>query len=151
MLENGATTLWERWESLTGPGMNSHNHPMMGSVSAWFHKYLGGINPDPGVPGFKRIVIRPYPLGDLKWLRAEYKSPYGLIRSSWSKDNGILTLKLTVPVNTTARVYIPARDEASVTVGGKQAKLAEGVGLLGTQEGTSVFEVGSGDYEFAAS
>ena len=151
MLANGATTLWERWESLTGPGMNSHNHPMMGSVSAWFHKYLGGINTDPDVPGFKRILIRPYPLDNLTWVRAEYKSPYGLIRSSWSKDNGILTVKITVPVNTTARVYIPVRDEASVTVGEKRTATAEGVKLLGTQEGTTVFEVGSGDYEFAAS
>jgi alpha-L-rhamnosidase len=151
MLANDATTLWERWEPLTGPGMNSHNHAMMGSISSWFHKYLGGINPDPDEPGFKRIVIRPYPLGDLTWVRAEYKSPYGLIRSSWSKDNGSLTLKFTVPVNTTARVHIPARDEASITVGEKRAAMAEGVKLLETQEGTSVFEVGSGDYEFVVS
>ncbi len=86
ILTNEATTLWERWESLTEPGMNSHNHPMMGSVSSWFHKYLGGINPDQDMPGFKRVVIRPYPLGDLKCVRAEYRSPYGLIRSSWSKE-----------------------------------------------------------------
>jgi alpha-L-rhamnosidase len=151
MLANGATTLWERWENLTGRGMNSHNHPMMGSVSAWFHKYLGGINPDPDAPGFKRIVIRPNLFGDLKWVRAEYESHYGLIRSFWSKENGTLTLKLTVPVNTTAKVYIPTREEAHVTVGGKRAATAEGVKLLGTREGTSVFEVGSGEYEFAAS
>jgi alpha-L-rhamnosidase len=151
MLANDATTLWERWESLTGPGMNSHNHPMMGSVSAWFHKYLGGINPDPDAPGFKHFVIRPYPLGDLQWVRAEYRSPYGLIRSSWSKQNGVLSLKFTVPVNTTARVYIPARDEASITVGEKRAAMAEGAKLVDTQEGTIVFEVGSGDYEFSVS
>jgi alpha-L-rhamnosidase len=130
--------------------MNSHNHPMMGSVSAWFHKYLGGINPDPDEPGFKRIVIRPHLLGDLKWVRAEYESPYGLIRSSWSKGNGALTFKVTIPVNTTARIYVPARNEASISVGGMQAATAECVKLLGTQEGTSVFEVGSGDYEFVA-
>jgi alpha-L-rhamnosidase len=148
MLANGATTLWERWESLTGPGMNSHNHPMMGSVSAWFHKYLGGINPDPDEPGFKRVVIRPNLLGDLTWVRAEYESPYGVIRSFWSKDNGTLTVKCTVPVNTTARVFIPARDAASITVGERAAAMAEGVKLLGMQEGASVLEVGSGDYEF---
>ena len=151
MLANGATTLWERWENLTGPGMNSHNHPMMGSVSSWFQKYLGGINPDPEMPGFRRIVIRPYLLGDLTWVRAEYKSHYGPIRSSWSKDNGNLTMKLTIPVNTTAKVYIPARDEASITVGERQAATAEGVKLVARQEGTSVFDVGSGDYEFVVS
>lgn len=151
MLANGATTLWERWENLTGPGMNSHNHPMMGSVSSWFHKYLGGINPDPDLPGFKRIVIRPYLLGDLKWVRAEYKSHYGAIRSFWSKENETLSLKLTVPVNTTARVYIPARDGATIALGQEQPTMVEGVKALGRQEGASVFEIGSGDYEFTVS
>jgi len=46
MLENGATTLWERWEELTGSGINSHNHPMMGSVGAWLYKYIAGMNAD---------------------------------------------------------------------------------------------------------
>lgn len=151
MLANDATTLWERWENLTGPGMNSHNHPMMGSVSSWFQKYLGGINPDPDMPGFKRIVIRPYLLGDLSSVSAEYKSHYGVIRSSWSRENGEFRLKVTVPVNTTARVYVPASDAASITVGEEQAATAKGVQSLGRQEGTSVFEVGSGDYEFAVS
>ncbi len=59
MLANGATTLWERWELMNGNGMNSHNHPMMGSVSAWFYKYLAGINVDPNAPGFKRFIVRP--------------------------------------------------------------------------------------------
>jgi alpha-L-rhamnosidase len=148
MLANGATTLWERWEPLTGSGMNSHNHPMMGSVSSWFHKYLGGINPDPQGPGFKRIVIHPYALGDLTWVRAEYNSPYGLIRSSWHRQNGVFTLKVTVPVNTTATVYIPTQNAASVTEGGKPAVAADSVRSLGSREGAAVFEVGSGDFEF---
>jgi len=150
MLDNGATTLWERWEPLTGGGMNSHNHPMMGSVSAWFHKYLGGINTDPQGPGFKRIVIRPYALGDLTWVRAEYNSPYGLIGSSWRKENGSFRWKVTVPVNTTATIYLPAQNASNVTEGGKPVATAEGVKSLGSREGAMVFEVGSGDYEFAA-
>ncbi len=148
MIDNDATTLWERWEPLTGGGMNSHNHPMMGSVSSWFHKYLGGINPDPQAPGFKRIVIRPYALGDLTWVRAEYISPYGLVASSWRKENGTFTLKVTVPVNTTATIYVPARSGSSFTEGGKPAATAEAVKFLGNRKGEMVFEVGSGDYEF---
>jgi alpha-L-rhamnosidase len=148
MLANDATTLWERWEPLTGAGMNSHNHPMMGSVSSWFQKYLGGINPDPEGPGFKRIVIRPYVLGDLTWVRAEYNSPHGLIASSWHKDNGTLTLRVTVPVNTTATVYVPVGAAANVTEGGKPASTSAAVKSLGKREGAAVFEVGSGDYEF---
>ena len=148
MLANDATTLWERWEPLTGSGMNSHNHPMMGSVSSWFQKYLGGINPDPQGPGFKRIVIRPYVLGDLTWVHAEYNSPYGLICSSWRRENGVFSLQVTVPVNTTATVYVPRLHAANVTEGGKPAATAEAVKFIGETEGEMVFEVGSGSYEF---
>ena len=95
-------------------------------------------------------MIRPYALGDLTWVRAEYNSPYGLIGSSWRKENGSFHLKVTVPVNTTATIYLPAQNASSVTEGGKPAATAEAVKILGNREGETVFEVGSGDYEFAA-
>lgn len=151
MLANHATTLWERWENLTGPGMNSHNHPMMGSVSSWFYKHLGGIKADPDRLGFKHIVICPDTLLDLKWVRAEYRSPYGMIRSSWRKDNGTLTLKCSIPVNTTARIHVSHRGGTHVTVAGQSPEKADGVRALGVENGRAVFEVGSGDYEFLAS
>jgi len=95
-------------------------------------------------------VIRPYALGDLTWARAGYNSPYGLISSSWRKENGSFRLKVTVPVNTTATIYLPAQNPSSVMEGGKPVATAEGVKSLGSREGAMVFEVGSGDYEFAA-
>jgi alpha-L-rhamnosidase len=150
MLANGATTLWERWELLTGGGMNSHNHPMMGSVSAWFQKYLGGIQTDPQAPGFKRILIRPYALDKLAWTKAQYTSPYGLIRSSWSREKGAFHLNVTVPANTTAKVFIPARNVQSVTEGGQALAKAEAVKLLGHDGATVTVEVGSGEYAFAS-
>jgi alpha-L-rhamnosidase len=150
MLDNDATTLWERWEKLTGPGMNSYNHPMMGSVGTWLYKYLAGINTDPEAPGFKRIIIHPYPLGDLTWVRSEYTSMYGVIRSAWRKEGTTFHLNVTVPVNTTATVYVPARDVSQVAEGGKPAASAAGVKWLRNENGTSVFEVGSGDYQFTA-
>jgi alpha-L-rhamnosidase len=150
MLANGATTLWERWEELTGGGMNSHNHPMMGSVSSWFYKYLGGINTDPQAPGFKRIVIHPYPVGDLTWVRSEYTSMYGVIRSAWRREGKTFRLNLTVPVNTTATVYVPASNVSHVTEGGNPAASAAGVEWMRNEDGAVIFEVGSGDYEFVA-
>jgi len=150
MLANGATTLWERWELLTEYGMNSHNHPMMGSVSAWFYKYLAGINTDPRAPGFKRIVIHPYPLGDLTWVRSQYASLYGPIRCAWKHEDNSFTLNITVPVNTTATVYVPAADPKQVAEGGRPASSAAGVKWLRNEGGEAVFEVGSGDYEFVA-
>ncbi len=150
MLANGATTLWERWELLTEYGMNSHNHPMMGSVSAWFYKYLAGINTDPRAPGFKRFIIHPDPVGDLTWVRSQYASMYGMIRSDWRKEDGAFHLKVTVPVNTTATVYVPASDPSQVTESGKPAASATGVKWVRNEGGAAVFEVGSGDYEFVA-
>ncbi len=148
MLANGATTLWERWENLAGAGMNSHNHPMMGSVDAWFYKYLAGINANSQAPGFRRIVIQPHPVGDLTWVRARYTSMYGLIRSAWWKDDKGFRLETSVPENTTAVVYVPASDVRHVLEGGKTAASAPGVKWLRNENGAVLLEVGSGDYEF---
>jgi alpha-L-rhamnosidase len=149
MLENGATTLWERWEHMTGGEMNSHNHPMMGSVGAWFYKYLGGINADPSRPGFKRIVLRPHPVKDLAWARSEYTSMYGVIRSSWRREGGALVYGVTIPTNTTATVYVPSASLESVREGGKPASGADGIKWLRNEKGYVVFQAGSGEYEFS--
>lgn len=151
MLANAATTLWERWENLTGPGMNSHNHPMLGSVSSWFYKHLGGIHCDPDVPGFKHMFICPETPAGLNWVHAEYMSPYGLIRSYWKKEDGKTVFNVAVPVNATAGICLPVGGEQHVTVGGKEASTATGVVLGKVRNGRRVFEVGSGEYEFVLS
>ena len=79
MIREGATTLWERWESLTEEGMNSQNHIMLGTVDAWFYKYLAGIQVDPNFPGWERIVIKPYPVKGLNFAGASLKTFRGLI------------------------------------------------------------------------
>ncbi|MCX5638028.1 MAG: family 78 glycoside hydrolase catalytic domain, partial [Planctomycetota bacterium] len=147
-ISRGATTLWEDWS-----GSASLNHIMLGDISAWFYKYLAGINinPDPlKGTGFKHIVIRPRPVGDITWVRAEHNSMYGPIRSSWRKENGIFTLDVTIPVNTTAKVYMPANDSESVTEGGQPANKAKEVQLVNMKDGNAVFAVGSGQYRFAS-
>lgn len=148
MLANGATTLWERWEHKTGGEMNSHNHPMMGSVGSWFYKYLAGIMPDPQSAGFARIIIRPHVVRDLKWVRAEYTSPHGQIGSFWEREDGKLKLKVRIPVNSTAKVWFPGEDPGAVTEGGAPASSAPGVTFLRKEARALVFEIGSGDYEF---
>lgn len=146
MLENGATTLWERWELLTQAGMNSHDHPMMGSVSSWYYKYLAGIRGNPAAPGFKKFFLQPNAVEGLTWVRASYRSMYGEIRSEWRRENGTFTLKATVPANTTAEVFIPDAYGASLSESGK-AILAEKIRRDGAMR---IVEVGSGDYEFVA-
>ncbi len=142
-IEQGATTLWEDWD-----GVGSHNHIMFGPVSEWFYKALAGINVDANVPGFKRIVIKPQVVGDLKWVRAKHFCMYGDIESWWRKYERKVSLDVTIPVNTTAVVFVPASDANNVTENGKKANEAEGVRFLRSDPGRAVFEVGSGRYSF---
>jgi alpha-L-rhamnosidase len=139
----GATTLWEDW----GDG-SSRNHIMFGDISAWFYQTLAGIKLDPLHPGFKHFLIRPQPVGDLKWVKAEHDSIFGPIRVAWQKDGKQFSLDVTVPVNTTATVYVPAADARSVTESGKPAGKSPGVKFLGVEAGAVVFSVGSGRYSF---
>ncbi|MDP0497355.1 MAG: family 78 glycoside hydrolase catalytic domain [Verrucomicrobiota bacterium JB024] len=107
MLAHGATTLWERWENKTDGEMNSHNHPMLGSISAWFFQYLAGIRPEVTAPGFKRFTVTPYVPAGLDNVQASYECPYGLIKVEWVREGDVFTLELEVPANTHAHVRVP--------------------------------------------
>ena len=150
MVEKGATTIWELWNGDTAdPAMNSGNHVMLvGDLGIWLYENLGGIKSDPERPGFKHIIMRPEPVGDLQFVKASHRSPYGLIASDWQKQDGVFHWNITVPANTTATVYMPAKSAESVTESGKPAVQAQGVKLEGMENGRAVFEVGSGDYGF---
>lgn len=116
MLSKGATTIWERWEYLTGDAMNSHNHPMMGSIGSWFYKYLLGIVPDFEDPGFSTFTIDPrYPDG-LDYAKGSLQTVKGKISVDWERKGRSVSLKVTVPGNATAVVYVPGKD-MPVTVG----------------------------------
>jgi alpha-L-rhamnosidase len=143
MIERGATTLWEHWEE--SDNTYSHNHPMFGSVSEWFFKYIAGIWPF-GAEGFDIVIIRPGPIGtDLTWAKGEYKSARGLIRSEWRIEDGVFHLDLTLPPGVEALVLLPACESAVIKESGEDADAAPGVSCVG-QAG---YEVGSGTYHFA--
>lgn len=152
MVEQNATTVWELWDSdKQGPGMNSRNHCSLGTIERWFFESLAGINPDPAQPGFKRIVIRPAPAGELQWAKAEYPSMHGLIRSAWRIEAGRFVLEATVPANTSAEVHVPAAPDSEVLEGDTPAGSAVGVREMRAQDGARVFEVGAGEYRFMSS
>ncbi len=148
MLEQGATTLWEHWEF--SDNTFSHNHPMFGSVSEWFYKALAGILHAPDAVGFDKILIKPQPVGDLKWARASHDTVRGRVSSAWDKTNGKFKLSIAIPANTLAEVHVPARDVSHVTEGRKAAASARGVKFLRMEGNAAVFAVGSGHYEFVA-
>ena len=91
MVEQGATTIWELWNGNTAdPTMNSGNHVMLiGDLVVWFYEYLAGIAPDDAQPGFKHIVMKPMPVGDLTFVKATHNSPYGWIASEWHRDGKV--------------------------------------------------------------
>ena len=120
-----------------------------GNIATWNMESLAGIRPDPDGPGFKKIIIKPNVVGDLKWVECWYNSPYGKIVSNWKCDGMNLVMDVTVPVNASATVYIPA-DSASVKESGKPASGADSVKFLKMENGRSVYEVGSGCYMFTA-
>jgi len=129
----GATTLWEDWK-----GESSLNHIMFGDVSNWFYQWIAGIGLDPESPAFKHILIRPQPVGDLKWAKATENGPYGKISSAWRLASDGFHLDIEIPANTTATVTVPGYAEA-----------VEGARLVRREKAATVFEVGSGSYSFS--
>jgi len=155
-IKHGATTIWERWDGWTeergfqDPGMNSFNHYSLGSVGEWLYRFVAGIQLDPEVPGYRRIVIHPYPDEKLGYARASYRSINGYIRSGWYLKDGRSQLDVEIPPNTTATVYVPSDEGAEVKEGGVPAGEAECVEFLRYEDGCAVFSVGSGVYRFTA-
>ncbi|MGC1647951.1 MAG: family 78 glycoside hydrolase catalytic domain [Candidatus Sulfotelmatobacter sp.] len=143
MLSKGATTWWERWNGDTGdPAMNSYNHYAFGSVMAWVYRYAAGIDTTPDAPGFKEVVIHPHLDARLTSARAKYESVYGTIVSDWKGTAaGPFSLTVTIPANTSAKVFLPAMGGAHLTEDGNPVN-AQAV------DGSFVVTVGSGSYSF---
>lgn len=150
MIENGATTIWELWNGNTAdPSMNSHNHVMLlGDLIVWFYENLAGIRNAPGSSGFEKIRMHPYPVDGLDYVTASYHSVQGNIESSWKKVDNTFLWDMTIPGNTTATIYIPARNKDLVTEGGQKISSVKGVEFLKMDGAYAVYEVGSGKYSF---
>ena len=151
MIEHDATTIWELWNGNTAdPSMNSGNHVMLiGDVAIWFYEDLAGIKPDPENPGFKHIIMRPTPVGDLTFVKASHISPYGLISSEWHKKGKRFEWHVMIPAGTTATVYLPVSKVANVTANGQRLAASDGVTLVGTTKGSPVTaNLESGSYDF---
>jgi alpha-L-rhamnosidase len=143
MLAKGATTWWERWNGDTGdPSMNSYNHYAFGSVVAWAYRDLAGIDTSLAGPGYKKIVIHPRPNARVTSAHGEYESVYGKIVSDWQgTPNGPFVLKVTIPANTSADVFLPGLGAGHVTEDGQTIQPHQ-------EDGWYVVPVGSGSYSF---
>lgn len=171
-VDQGATTIWERWNSYTtqsgfgDPGMNSFNHYAYGAVGEWMYRYVLGIEADEQQPGFKHIILQPQPdkrttlpSGQelITHAQGSYQSYYGDIRSAWSwtgTDN--LDYECTVPANTSATLYLPIASSAGgehalVSESGRPIEEADGVSDIRYADGMMICTLGSGSYHFSTS
>ena len=117
----GATTIWERWDSLlpdgsVNPGeMTSFNHYALGAVADWLHRTVAGLSP--AAPGYQRQTIKPVVGGGLSSAMAKHKTPYGTAEISWALKDNQIEIKVTVPPNTTAEIKLPGKEEEPIEVG----------------------------------
>jgi len=125
-IEQGATSIWERWDGYVkgrgfqSAGMNSFNHYAFGAVGEWMIENILGIQSDPHSPGFKHFILKPLPGGTLTWAKGSYEAITGKIEAGWELDNGRFTYHFTIPANTTATVHIPCRSVDEVRLDGEK-------------------------------
>ncbi|MEE4116402.1 MAG: family 78 glycoside hydrolase catalytic domain [Marinilabiliaceae bacterium] len=115
MIDRGATTIWETWKESDNTFSNCH--PMFGSVSEWFYRWLAGIRPNPEYPGFSRFTIAPATPANLQYVNCTYTSPFGPIGSDWeriSKDE--YTYYIKIPPGTSADIVLDVKDSQFVII-----------------------------------
>lgn len=114
-IKKGATTIWERWNSIMPDGsfdesgMNSLNHYAYGSIGDWMYQKLAGINVLE--PGYKRFSIRPLFIKGINYVKASYECVYGTIISEWECKDGKIRIRVKVPANTKAEIHLPEKEE----------------------------------------
>ena len=135
---NGATTLYENWP-INAKSDISMNHIMFGEIGAWMYKALGGIKPDPSLPGFKNIFLHPYFVKDLKEFKASHQCLYGGIRSEWKRKGKKIMYNVTIPPNTTGTVTLNIEPKQKVYLDKVKQEVNDDI---------LVIQLASGSYEF---
>ena len=147
MVDNGATTIWETWKE--SDGVFSNSHPMFGSVSEWFYRWLGGIQPDPENPGFKKFVLSPSTPAGLEFVNTKYESPFGTIVSNWKKESlGNYRYEMTIPKNSIGMVNLKEVPSQKISIT-KNGVLLKNSSIKNLETGK--FELNEGVYSIVVS
>ncbi len=142
-LELGATTMWEHWDT-----SGSHNHPMFGGGIAWFYRKLAGMIADPGEPGYRHIIFRPQPAGDLTFVKYFNNTPFGQAGIYWIKENDRFSTNITVPVGSHATVFLPGDENSTLTENNNDLSDQDFVKYYEWKNGYHEVKVESGKYQF---
>lgn len=142
MIDNGATTIWETWKE--SDNTYSNCHPMFGTVTEWFYRWLAGIRPDPEYPGFKKFILGPSTPDGLEFVNCTYYSPFGKIVSNWKKvQSGTVQYEITIPAKSSADVILPISQSQNITIKSNDRNFnSEKIKRLRTGN----FELGAGEY-----
>lgn len=155
-IKNGASTIWERWDSWTPEqgfhpkGMNSFNHYAYGAVVEWFYERVAGLRIDPAKPGWKHFTVAPEPGGGLTHASASVETPYGKAVSKWKVLEGGFQFEITVPANSTCTVILPVHSIDQVAENGAALDELTTASALQNANGKVSFELSSGNYRFYA-
>ncbi len=155
-VDQGATTIWERWNSYTvqtGFGdvnMNSFNHYAYGAVANWMFSTMAGIDTHPDTVGFKKLLIAPEPDTRIGTVKASYDSAYGMVTTNSVYTGDTWAFSVTIPANTTAEMRLPVADFSTITVNGKAlgdlTEAIDGITYVGTTDGIAVFNLVAGSF-----
>jgi alpha-L-rhamnosidase len=152
----GATTIWERWDgqkpdsSFQTPGMNSFNHYAYGAIGDWMYRNITGMDIDEEGAGYKKIIIRPHPGGQLSYASADLETGYGKLGSHWKIKDGKFYLDVEIPVNTVADIFIPASSAESILENGKSLADSKEIKVSGKAGNYILLQAGSGVYHFSS-
>jgi alpha-L-rhamnosidase len=144
-ITQGATTTWEQWS-----GDNSRNHPMFGGGLTWFYRKLAGMNADPDEPGYKHIIFQPRFVAGHTFTKYFNLTPYGKAGIYWKNENRHFTMEVTVPVGSTATVYVPLMNGKKIFENGRLPVGSNDVQFLREESGYQVFAIQSGKYSFVS-
>jgi alpha-L-rhamnosidase len=151
----GATTIWERWDgqkpdsSFQTPGMNSFNHYAYGAIGDWMYRNITGIDTYANGAGYKKIIIRPHPGGNLDFAGASLETGYGKLTVQWKIKDGKFLLDVLIPANTRASIYIPAAAAQDVLENARPLSETREITASGKEGKYIVLQTGSGSYHFS--
>lgn len=147
MIDKGATTIWETWKE--SDNTYSNCHPMFGTVTEWFYRWLGGIQPNPLHPGFREFTLAPHTPEGLEYVKCTYQSPYGEIISNWQKNDGNSCIyQMKIPPGTTAEVKLPLDGAQTLSIE-KEDTGFKPENITGLQSGR--FRLNEGNYRITVS